>query len=204
MTQTIKRSTKSAITTEVVDRFQAAKRYGLDCFAVYDAIRAGKLTPIAIGKRNESLVLTVHMEAWLANLTPQEAVTVFQCTRKGCDTKTDKSAHHESRVTPDGLPIHSRLVYDDYEREPGSNRLHFTPYEERDPHWTVALEAVGDQPWRIVVEITNYQTWPGSEISSHGITHYGVPREIPNGEGLLEKITEAVNLRDKLNAELAR
>lgn len=198
MTQSIERPSMGAvITTEVVDRFQAAKRWGIDCWSVYDAIREGKLTPVGTGKRGEDLVLVAQVEEWLGGLTPLEKVVIFPCTRKGCSQHTDRSSHKHS-ITNEGLPRHGHHVFSNYVRVPGEKYLvqHFANPKDHPTEWTVGLRAIGDEPWEVEAEILNFQVWlPHNGCATHGV------HQIPDVLLLSRMITKAVNLRDKLNSE---
>jgi hypothetical protein len=78
---------------------------------------------------------------------------VFPCTRRGCAAAEDHWPHVEARITPDGLPIHGYALEDNRPKDE-TGVLHICKTGERDPDfWRVFIEAVGDEPWTIGVEM---------------------------------------------------
>lgn len=194
-------SKSSAATIEVIDRFQAAKMFKIDCWAVYEAIEAKRLTPVGKGKRGEDVVSKASVESWLATLTPAEAATVYACTRKGCYAAIDRHRHIPSQVADDGTITHGNWLFDGRPTDAKGRLTDPRPLTT----WDIYLRARGNEPWEIEIQAGILRDAAPKAIrsaSAAGDIH--LMFELPKTDYFIESLAKAIAKRDKLNAELAK
>ena len=118
---------------------------------------------------------------------PAQAVgdfrTLPKCARKGCNQQIENWVHEFDFEYVGVLPRHYRSVVDSRPtgKYPGVR-------------WVVGLEAVGDAPWDVTVNLwrTGGSEWPTDDVRPARIA-------VPDAAGLTAALLKAQKLADKLN-----